>query len=142
MLKAARSSHDAAKVLALIDDRVYEDVRLDRYGGQVGRQTSRVKLSAQTKMARREGWPRSRPQKIVVGCPASWSFAAGRGRVSRNGLQILANGSGTTSLATRCERCKYLVSCSVATMADHQRAKKPCGPSARCPYPPSPRRRT
>jgi hypothetical protein len=33
---------------------------------------------------------RSRPRRIGVGCPASWPSDAGRGRVFRNGLQILA----------------------------------------------------
>jgi len=33
---------------------------------------------------------RSRPQKIGVGCRTSWPSTADRGRVFRNGLQILA----------------------------------------------------
>jgi hypothetical protein len=34
---------------------------------------------------------RSRPRKVGVGCPPSWQFDTGRGRVFRNGLQILAS---------------------------------------------------
>src|SRR5438128_4372989 len=45
---------------------------------------------------------RSRPRKIGVGSPPSWSFDAACGRVFRNGLQFLASAQPSSeALATR-----------------------------------------
>src|SRR5882762_10735543 len=52
-------------------------------GQQAGRELRRDRQEAMTAH-------RSRPRKIGVGSPASWSTDADCGRVFRNGLQVLA----------------------------------------------------
>src|SRR5215510_608166 len=72
---------------------------------------------------------RSRSTKIGVGCAASWSFGAARGRVFPNGLQVLASSPRRRALGqeinpTHCLNAESPGELFVAGTSDHQRPER------------------